>query len=434
MSRLETFRFGNLRRKRVILVLFIVAMLLFLSTVILLVLGIFGFRSELVSISMTDDSQNVTYNGVGLNLDYIPNVNLIIDPSFEKEDQYHSIATKLLNRWEGETAVIYRNNESAIPLIAEMMKRNMPFRCRGMDTVFFGSRTVMDIKNIMMSALDPYNFDLFWKTYNLFNAHISKKATYNATKSLDRKMHASLWHALYFGDDVSRNYKQQVKTVADGLASIRKNDNALDAIRTIRKIGYKRADDDRTFIMSTLAEEGESIRDFMSRLDELEQAMKNMSYNRHVPYILTTVHSSKGLEYDNVIIMDEISPIFPDNRSDIEEERRLFYVAMTRAKSNLVLLSYDNEKQPFIDTIEGFVNPKRSSEQKLAGGKSKNNVTARAGNASRYVAGARVIHDKYGAGNITDIDGDVATVRFDRYGIKKYSISICAKKGIFRFI
>ena len=91
MSRLETFRFGNLRRKRVILVLFIVAMLLFLSTVILLVLGIFGFRSELVSISMTDDSQNVTYNGVGLNLDYIPNVNLIIDPSFEKEDQYHSI-------------------------------------------------------------------------------------------------------------------------------------------------------------------------------------------------------------------------------------------------------------------------------------------------------------------------------------------------------
>lgn len=66
-------------------------MLLFLSAGILLFLGIFGYRAELVAISMTDDSQNVAYNGVGLNLDYIPNVNLIIDPSFEKDDQYHSI-------------------------------------------------------------------------------------------------------------------------------------------------------------------------------------------------------------------------------------------------------------------------------------------------------------------------------------------------------
>ena len=321
----------------------------------------------------------------------------------QREDQYHSIATRLLTRWDGETAVIYRNNESAIPLIAEMMKCNMPFRCRGMDTVFFGSRTVIDIKNIMMSALDPYNFDLFWKTYSLFNAHVSRKAAYNATKSLDRRKHASLWYALYMGDDVSRNYKQQVKSVADGLAAIRKNDNALDAIRTIRRIGYKRADDDRAFILSTLAEEGDTIRDFMSRLDELELAMKNASYNRHVPYVLTTVHSSKGLEYDNVIIMDEISPVFPDNRSDIEEERRLFYVAMTRAKNNLILLSYDNEKQPFIDAIERLVNPKKKSDPNKPGSKPKSASAVKSGNISRYVVGARVIHDKYGSGNIADI-------------------------------
>lgn len=348
-----------------------------------------------------------------------------------REDQYHSVANKLMARWDGETAVIYRNNESAIPLIAELMKANMPFRCRGMDTVFFGSRTVIDFKNIMLSTLDPYNFDLFWKTYNLFNAHVSRKATYNATHSLDRRKHDSLWYALYFGDDVSRNYKQQVKAVADGLASIRKSNDALEAIKTIRRIGYKRADDDRTFILSTLAEKGESIQDFIVRLGELERAMQNVSYNRNIPYVLTTVHSSKGLEYDNVIIMDEISPVFPDSRSDIEEERRLFYVAMTRAKNNLILLSYDNEKQPFIDKIEEACTPKGS---KSPSGKSHKSVKKKSGNTAQYVIGAHVIHSKYGAGQIINVIGDVATVRFDRHGEKKYSITVCADRDIFRFI
>lgn len=351
-----------------------------------------------------------------------------------REDQYHSIVTKLLTRWEGETAVIYRNNESAIPLIAELMKHKMPFRCRGMDTVFFGSRTVMDIKNILMSALEPYDFDLYWKTFSLFNAHVSRKAAYNATKHLDRKKHASIWYALYYGDDVSSNYKQQVKNVADALASIRKKDNAYEAIKIIRTIGYKRADDDRTFIMSTLAEEEESIRAFMARLSELEQAMKNTSYNRHVPYVLTTVHGSKGLEYDNVIIMDEISPVFPDSRSDVEEERRLFYVAMTRAKNNLILLSYESEKQPFIDTIERFLSPEQPHGTSKSGKKTKDSGFRNSEATSKYEIGARIYHYIYGKGQITYVDNDVATIRFESKGIKKFSIAVCEEQRLIKFL
>lgn len=55
-----------------------------------------------------------------------------------------------------------------------------------------------------------------------------------------------------------------------------------------------------------------------------------------------TAHGSKGLEFDNVFVAGVTSTIFPNSRTDIEEERRLFYVAMTRAKSNL-FLSYDSE-------------------------------------------------------------------------------------------
>ncbi|SCW32286.1 hypothetical protein SAMN02910456_00545 [Ruminococcaceae bacterium YRB3002] len=91
MNRLEQFRFGNLRRRKVRLILLTVALLVVLSGLILLLMGIFGFRSELVSISLTDQNENVRYNGVGVNLDYIPNVNLVRNPSFEKESSYYSM-------------------------------------------------------------------------------------------------------------------------------------------------------------------------------------------------------------------------------------------------------------------------------------------------------------------------------------------------------
>lgn len=363
----------------------------------------------------------------------------------KREDQYHAIVHKLLPRYEGTTAVIYRNNESAIPLAVEMMKAGKQFICKGMDNVFFKSRVVSDICKIMQSALDPFNYSLMWETYSLFNAHVSRKAVYNATKTADQRRYDSLWYALYFGDDVSRNYKPVVKNIAQEMAAIRANNNAKDAIARICSMGYKRADDDKVFILRTLADNGESIESFISRLRTLEFSVPSGSSGRGTPYIFTTIHSSKGLEYDNVIIMDEIDPIFPDKRMDLEEERRLFYVAVTRAKNNLALLSYGNEKQPFIDDIQrsllagnrktGAGNSKAGSgKDKASGSNPKTGTTRRPDgkpvkpkygekengapsgtpitDKSYFRRSASVVHKLYGAGIITDVSGDIATIRY----------------------
>ena len=62
---------------------------------------------------------------------------------------------------------------------------------------------------------------------------------------------------------------------------------------------------------------------------------------------LSTMHRSKGLEWKNVFIIDCVEGIYPFEKAvkpeQIEEERRLFYVAMTRAKDNLYLTSYDKK-------------------------------------------------------------------------------------------
>ena len=395
----------------------------------------------------------------------------------KREDQYHAIVHTLLPRYQGKTAVIYRNNESAIPLAVEMMKAGRQFVCNGMDNVFFKSRVVSDICKIMQSALDPFNYSLMWETYSLFNAHVSRKAVYNATKTADQIRYDSLWYALYFGDDVSRNYKPAVKNIAQEMAAIRSGNNAKDAIARICSMGYKRADDDKVFILRTLAENGESIESFISRLGTLELSVPSGSSGRSgqgiqstlgrqgnisaqasqvaqgtssilgtqgAPYIFTTVHSSKGLEYDNVIIMDEIDPIFPDKRMDIEEERRLFYVAVTRAKNNLVLLSYGNQKQPFIDDIQRSVLAGNRKTTRRPAGKP---VTPKYGeketgapsgtpivDKSYFRIGIAVAHKMYGAGRVTDVRGDIVTIEYSGGVIKKHSISISCEKGLFSFV
>ena len=82
-------------------------------------------------------------------------------------------------------------------------------------------------------------------------------------------------------------------------------------------------------------------------LEELEQVVRAGAHGgEEVPFLLSTIHSSKGLEYGRVILMDVADGIFPKTVPEgpepeqaeldaYEEERRLFYVGMTRAKDVL---------------------------------------------------------------------------------------------------
>ena len=80
-------------------------------------------------------------------------------------------------------------------------------------------------------------------------------------------------------------------------------------------------------------------------------------------FILSTIHSSKGLEYDSVILMDVLNGVFPNKvlrahtkatpqeKKDYEEERRIFYVGMTRAKDKLTIFKYKDRSSAFIKEL-----------------------------------------------------------------------------------
>jgi DNA helicase II / ATP-dependent DNA helicase PcrA len=72
-----------------------------------------------------------------------------------------------------------------------------------------------------------------------------------------------------------------------------------------------------------------------------ERLEQNAAMRDSLKYM--TIHSSKGLEFGTVIIAGVSDKIIPDASSDIEEERRLFYVAMTRAKDNLYIVHHKSD-------------------------------------------------------------------------------------------
>jgi len=127
-----------------------------------------------------------------------------------------------------------------------------------------------------------------------------------------------------------------------------------------------------------------------------------------------TVHSSKGLEFDYIYIIGLEDGLFPLTRNyiddDIEEERRLFYVAITRAKKEVVLSSAKTRRRfggsPTVSVKSRFLNDIPDDVIETSEIKNKTrNVMNRDDNYLKLNKGTLVEHGVFGAGKIVNIEG-----------------------------
>ena len=157
--------------------------------------------------------------------------------------------------------------------------------------------------------------------------------------------------------------------------------------------------------------------------------------NRTDVVTLMTVHSAKGLEFNHVFIIGLEEGIFPHNmclysNDEIEEERRLCYVAVTRAKEKLTILNskkrllygQDNYNPPsrFIDEIDNEYLDKEEIKQNTFSKLNKIFKSSNINQYEEYTPGEKVIHDKYGEGVIISVDKSILTIAFAHpHGIVK---------------
>lgn len=150
--------------------------------------------------------------------------------------------------------------------------------------------------------------------------------------------------------------------VADGLARLPKM-AADDAVRFLAdQLGYGKYLDkngmDRTklAVLEMLGAQEPTPRHLLRRLEKLRSIIQNHENPPGCRFLLSTIHSAKGLEYDRVILLDVLDGILPakpelccrtpGETQQYEEDRRLFYVAMTRARRSWCCLTARRSARP----------------------------------------------------------------------------------------
>lgn len=283
----------------------------------------------------------------------------------DREAQYRYLF-ELARDCREQTAILFRNNDSAVPLIDMLERSGIPYNCRQFDEVFFSHRVVKDLEDIIRFAEDPADTERFLRIYYKLGCSISKKAAAYACDRSARSGRSVLKELLGF-PEMKPGLRRSVEDLQEEFRGL-PSDTASGALkRILSSMGYKeylernRLDTGKVGILDML---GRDIPSAMGLLDRLEELRMRIQEHRDSPrnhFLLSTIHSSKGLEYEQVYLLDVFDGILPaltraEAKSDEEirqyqEERRLYYVAMTRAKGRLSLFRSDTEPSEFTDEM-----------------------------------------------------------------------------------
>ena len=336
---------------------------------------------------------------------------------------------KIAQECSTETAVLYRDNECAIPLIDLLERKHIPYRMRNAELSFFTHRTVLDIQNIIRFAMNPKDTELFMQIYYRLKLFFRKEDALNYT-IISKEKDIPVWDAiLQYGNleeyqqNHVRSLRRQMKKLLDMTG-----DKAVDQILVymgyqdyLKKMGMNA---NKLEIVKMIGSREDSPEKLLERLKELERIIREKKEERECRFILSTMHASKGLEYDTVYLLDVVDGILPEkvltsmntaSKEEIgayEEERRLFYVGVTRAKNQLNIFATGKPSRFCNELLEKNISAE--SYQKLS---------------DELGEGVIVKHRKFGKAVVTEIEGEHIRIRFGD-DEKKMDLKVLARLGL----
>ena len=248
-----------------------------------------------------------------------------------------------------ETAVLYRDNDCALPVIDRLARKGIPYRTRGIDCSFFTSRPVLELKDIVSFAEDRSDGLAFLNIYYKLSLGIKKEYAKKAVR--DCPEGTSVLSYIASRADCPVYLRQNCRKMEKQL-DIMLTENAADAVYRLQNfMGYgdylegRGQDMNKLEILKFIGRSEPDIRRLLQRLEELDEIVRKGSSDSGSLFVLSTVHSAKGLEFERVFLMDVFDGLLPKDPDTtdagmLEEERRLFYVGMTRAKDELLIFTF----------------------------------------------------------------------------------------------
>ena len=361
-------------------------------------------------------------------------------------EQYIKALAVVQNLPPGRTlGILYRNNESAVPLINLFYERGIRYSSREHKLSYFSSMVIRDLTAYIRLAADPQDVEAFGQIYYKLGY---SKGVFDHVKAQIRE-YDSVWDcilALSSLPEFRRSRTLSLQRKFPRLLILR----PIDAIEFIQsELGYGSYVEKRLgsgFLrISTyqklntakcLAQGLKNVFDFLDKLEWMAGAMGGgQNIDRESPVTLSTLHSSKGMEFDEVVLLDIMDDILPssdaiadrdEGKTDsFENEVRLFYVGATRAKSRLVLYTSSMMNgapaapSRFVaDFLEG---------PRLPGEKGQDSLPA-------DMTGCIIRHAMFGKGEVLLQAEDVMLVSFMTCGRKKISRTACMKNHMIEIL
>lgn len=363
--------------------------------------------------------------------------------------QGQALLERLAELPPGESVVVlYRNHESAIPVLDLLERKGVPYRIREQKIGFFHGMAVRDILAFFTLAYDPHDLKAFEQIY--YKCMCSKKVL--AFVQTHVEQYASVFDAAAHTPDVAAFLRERWGEYDRVLRRMKQRspETALSMIED--KLGYldywKRRNEGKNLetislklsILKTISKSETNLAAFIERMCFLEERFSHPSVKQDSFVILSSVHASKGLEFDHVILLDCVENLFPtrlaveeqanDYPQEMEGEVRLFYVAITRAKKSVTIFCanyYNDElvvRSRFVTRLQPPEIRKVLSQEQIPTGKELEDLR------DRWLE-----HKFFGRGHVIDLPGrDMITVFFPKHGKKTFSYTECRKRKLIHIL
>ena len=254
-----------------------------------------------------------------------------------------------------EIAVLFRTNVEARALAETFMEYNMPFRMKECMPNLYEHFIAQDLITYLKMALGDRSRKSFLAIMNRPNRYIGRDSVEGTTISFEslRKFYCDKDWMLDRIDQLEVDFRILKNMAPYGaIQYIRKHigyDEFLKEYAAFRKINMA----DLKEVLREIEERAKAFRtieEWFTHIEEYSEELKRQSQQKETdPEAITfmTMHGSKGLEFDLVFIIGANETITPykkaETKEEVEEERRMFYVAMTRARKKLII-SYTKER------------------------------------------------------------------------------------------
>ena len=388
--------------------------------------------------------------------------------------------TSLNNTNFSNVAILYRTNAQSRPIEDSLRLNKIPYQIFG-GVSFYNRKEIKDILAYLRVIVNSSDEESLKRIIN-YPARGIGQVTINKIILAAKKYDLTLYETIQKNNELSiglstsvliklQNFIDLIDVFKIQNQKLNAFDLTKEVIEKVKIIDELKKDDSPEGIsrVENVQELLNGIRDFIEDQKELVDSNDKLSeflstvslstdfdiQNEDQDKVsLMTLHLSKGLEFKHVFIVGLEEDLFPsalsyNTRSELEEERRLFYVGITRAKENLYLsyansryrwgkLIYceesrflneiDKEYLKFIESTPSKLTLKDSSINKIIYN-SKSNLK-RLPKSSQSISPAKinvsegdnVSHEKFGIGEIIKIEGSgndsKATVNFKKFGLK----------------